>query len=631
LDASTGVSIWNYTTGWPVFSSPAVAGGMVYVGSLDGSVYCLDASTGVSIWNYLTDSYVESSPAVAGGMVYVGSLDGSVYCLDASTGVSIWNYTTGGGVYSSPAVAGGMVYVGSYDFKVYAFEPPFYDVTIKAHCNTEGVDVIVPITMDGSPSGHSTAYTFTGLTGTHTFAVPSTDANGHPFLNWSTGQTTTTITVSSGGTYVAYYSARARPYTPQPSYLNSTISVYSADGKAPGTFDDQLKSWIKQYIVPKGYHDMKFVFGECFGGGIIDEMLEFGNDAHPVVAMSASKYDEKSYGEPANTHDYFLEALKNDLRDNPDHTMGQAFDKAKANDPCAPGGDWYNKGFQENPQYNSAGAGADNLKLGNKGTATSYKAILFAGQPDQRHWNDMDGMYNLLVGKFGFTDADIEVCAGNGQYNGGKTLPGGGTIDRGGTAADLENAVKAVAAKMTSNEQLFFWVTDHGDFDGLIAKGLRYITKTAHDLYFKMYDWMTSIMKKITTNYPFIKMFTQNVTSPWNKVYLNGYFVGNLSMVEGEQLLYFDDNIVPLYTDPTNNTLTIELDQVNPLAVSDTYMSSGALPTAIIEGGGVGGIVVPVDKLGLLAPYIGLASTILVGAVATAVYVKRVKRRKERH
>ena len=44
----------------------------------------------------------------------------------------------------------------------------------------------------------------------------------------------------------------------------------------------------------------------------------------------------------------------------------------------------------------------------------------------------------------------------------------------------------------------------------------------------------------------------------------------------------------------------------------------------------VGGIVVPVDKFGLLAPYIGLASTILAATVATAVYVKCVKRRKEK-
>jgi hypothetical protein len=48
------------------------------------------------------------------------------------------------------------------------------------------------------------------------------------------------------------------------------------------------------------------------------------------------------------------------------------------------------------------------------------------------------------------------------------------------------------------------------------------------------------------------------------------------------------------------------------------------------DGGAVGGVVVSVDKFGLLAPYIGLTSTILVTTVATAIYVKRVKRRKEK-
>jgi len=64
---------------------------------------------------------VASSPAVADGYVYVGSLDGNVYCLNAATGDLIWNYATDNLVGSSPAVAGGYVFVGSYDHRVYAF------------------------------------------------------------------------------------------------------------------------------------------------------------------------------------------------------------------------------------------------------------------------------------------------------------------------------------------------------------------------------------------------------------------------------------------------------------------------------------------------------------------------------
>lgn len=43
-----------------------------------------------------------------------------------------------------------------------------------------------------------------------------------------------------------------------------------------------------------------------------------------------------------------------------------------------------------------------------------------------------------------------------------------------------------------------------------------------------------------------------------------------------------------------------------------------------------GGVWVSVDKLGLLAPYIALTSTIIVATATTAIYVKRVKRRKEK-
>ena len=40
---------------------------------LDGNVYALDAATGAKLWSYTTGEEVESSPAVANGVVYVGS------------------------------------------------------------------------------------------------------------------------------------------------------------------------------------------------------------------------------------------------------------------------------------------------------------------------------------------------------------------------------------------------------------------------------------------------------------------------------------------------------------------------------------------------------------------------------
>jgi outer membrane protein assembly factor BamB len=119
LNASTGTVIWSYGTGNPIEGSAAVADGRVYIGS-GAKVRALNASTGGLIWSYTALSGIKSSPAVADGIVYIGSETYNVYALNASTGAFIWSYATGGNVRSSPAVAGGIVYVGSTDCSVYA-------------------------------------------------------------------------------------------------------------------------------------------------------------------------------------------------------------------------------------------------------------------------------------------------------------------------------------------------------------------------------------------------------------------------------------------------------------------------------------------------------------------------------
>ena len=80
----------------------------------------------IQAWTAPTGDSITSSPAVANGMVYVGSGDGKLYAFDAATGVQKWTSSagidTGDTIYfSSPAVANGVVYVGSTDGKLYAF------------------------------------------------------------------------------------------------------------------------------------------------------------------------------------------------------------------------------------------------------------------------------------------------------------------------------------------------------------------------------------------------------------------------------------------------------------------------------------------------------------------------------
>jgi eukaryotic-like serine/threonine-protein kinase len=123
LDAATGHVRWIYNIGGAVFNAGpvAVAGGTVYVGTQDGSVDALDSATGKVRWTRATGSAVGSRPTVAGGTVYLDSTDNTdkVYALDAATGKARWTYTGRGSLDGSPVVAGSTVYVGSV-FEIYA-------------------------------------------------------------------------------------------------------------------------------------------------------------------------------------------------------------------------------------------------------------------------------------------------------------------------------------------------------------------------------------------------------------------------------------------------------------------------------------------------------------------------------
>jgi outer membrane protein assembly factor BamB len=131
---------WKGAVGAHVESSPAVANGVVYVGTYDSGklyAYAVGCASGGGtcqpLWTAATGNWwITSAPAVANGVVYVGGSDGMLYAFDAAgvTGCSgsprtcapLWTGATGEAITSSPAVSNGVVYVGSDDGKLYAFD-----------------------------------------------------------------------------------------------------------------------------------------------------------------------------------------------------------------------------------------------------------------------------------------------------------------------------------------------------------------------------------------------------------------------------------------------------------------------------------------------------------------------------
>ena len=89
-------SAGEFKAGGSVYSSPAVSGGLVYVGSgEDGHLYALDAATGRQRWKVKTGEMV-LLPGRLRGRGLRGERRRYVYALDAATGAQRWKFKAAG-------------------------------------------------------------------------------------------------------------------------------------------------------------------------------------------------------------------------------------------------------------------------------------------------------------------------------------------------------------------------------------------------------------------------------------------------------------------------------------------------------------------------------------------------------
>jgi len=113
------VPIWEFTCEDEVRSTPAIAGGVVYIGSYDNNLYALDAKSGKFLWKYPTDAGICSTPCVWRDKVIVGSEDRVMYAVNARTGRIVWTCPTRDRIRSSPRVAYEHAFFGSDDGRLY--------------------------------------------------------------------------------------------------------------------------------------------------------------------------------------------------------------------------------------------------------------------------------------------------------------------------------------------------------------------------------------------------------------------------------------------------------------------------------------------------------------------------------
>ena len=118
FDADTGKLLWKTPVPYPVWSTPVVKDGFVYIttGNGDvfddaqppdvpgGSILCLDAETGAEKWRFNVVNGIIEAPAVDAHRIYFGCRDGQIYCLGRADGKERWRRFLESPIIGTPAL-----------------------------------------------------------------------------------------------------------------------------------------------------------------------------------------------------------------------------------------------------------------------------------------------------------------------------------------------------------------------------------------------------------------------------------------------------------------------------------------------------------------------------------------------
>jgi hypothetical protein len=100
---------WTANVGGAVQSHLLRDGDSLYVSTMGNDLVVLDAASGKELWRFAAEDSIFSTPVVAGGVVYFGSADHFIYAVDTQTHKVKWKTKTGGAVLAGQEGASGGV------------------------------------------------------------------------------------------------------------------------------------------------------------------------------------------------------------------------------------------------------------------------------------------------------------------------------------------------------------------------------------------------------------------------------------------------------------------------------------------------------------------------------------------
>lgn len=111
-DISESGKVWHYDRINRSISTAAAGNGLAFLSDFDGVLHCLDFNTGKPYWTFDLKSPVWGSPLLADGKVYLGDADGDLAVFKAdSKPAKPLVIDMGDSVYSTPVAANGVLYV----------------------------------------------------------------------------------------------------------------------------------------------------------------------------------------------------------------------------------------------------------------------------------------------------------------------------------------------------------------------------------------------------------------------------------------------------------------------------------------------------------------------------------------
>lgn len=116
---SVNAHVWRHKAPLEITSSPVSDGEHVAFASLSGSVYSIGAGEHRLNFQFETDERISTQMGRGAGGLYIASRDTRLYCLNFDTGLHRWTFTAGVPVRTQPQVIGNNVYVAPHNDGIY--------------------------------------------------------------------------------------------------------------------------------------------------------------------------------------------------------------------------------------------------------------------------------------------------------------------------------------------------------------------------------------------------------------------------------------------------------------------------------------------------------------------------------